>query len=125
MASRSCWRPAPPIRRCCWSWAACVNCPSARWARAPGAAATWTTTIRSTGPARPVRALQRVAVPLLRRRHHPHRRGPGTGAQLRGARLLGQPQPGLPVAGHRCLPAVPAGHPLPVRRRVDQRRAAA
>jgi 1-acyl-sn-glycerol-3-phosphate acyltransferase len=24
-ASRSCWRPAPPIRRCCWNWAACAS----------------------------------------------------------------------------------------------------
>lgn len=25
MASRSCWRPVPPIHRCCWNWAACAS----------------------------------------------------------------------------------------------------
>ena len=107
-------RPAVPAHRGLGRGAAAHRRRLPHHARRPGAGAQ-----RAGG------ALHRRPVPLLGRCHHPHRRRHGAGPQLRRARLLGQPQPGLPVAGHRRLPALPAGHPLPVRRGVCQRGAAA
>ncbi len=69
----------------------------------------------------PGRVLHRIAVPLPRRRLAAHRTGHGTGAQLRRARVLGQSQHRLPVAGHRRLPAAASGGALPVRPGLDQR----
>ena len=60
------------------------------------------------GGARHPRPVHGVAVRLRRRCSRPHRARHGAGAQLRRARLLGQPQHRIPVAGHRRLPALRA-----------------
>ena len=78
---------------------------------------------RDAGAAGLERPVHRLAVPLCRRRGAAARGRDGTRTQLRRTRILGQPQPGLPVAGHRRLPAAPSPSALPVRRGIDQRRA--